>query len=149
MRCKRTDNITREESIDPAHDQGIRDDHGHLPLHGSHHTLHGVGVSHWVRRGLSLVLGRLEVCPGLVGGGQRVPSGIEAALREDVEVLPDLDAVREGSLLPDRPEVLCFGGRREEDSRVVAEYTGQNLEEEYEYLEMDGMEGQAGLESLG
>lgn len=122
-----TDDIAREEGVDPAHDQGVRYDHGHLPLHGAHHALHGVGVCHGVRRRLAPVLGRLEVRPGLVGRGQRVAAGVEAAPGEDVEVRPDLDAVREGSLLPDRLEVLCLGGRREEDGCVVAEDTGQYL----------------------
>lgn len=69
---RRTDNVSAEEGINPAHDHGVGDDHGHLPLHGAHHALHGVGVCHGVGRRLAPVLGRAEERARLVRGRQGV-----------------------------------------------------------------------------
>lgn len=77
---------------------------------------------------MTLVLGGLEVGAGFVGGGQRVAPDVEGPPRQHVEVGPHLDAVRQRALLPNRPELLGLGRRRQEDGRVVSENAGQDLE---------------------
>jgi hypothetical protein len=57
-----TDDKAREESIDPAHDQGLRDHHHHVSLKHSHHSFHTRGVSHGIRGGLATVVGVLQKC---------------------------------------------------------------------------------------
>lgn len=52
-----TDHEAREESIDPAHDQRLRDHHHHIPLQHAHHSLHARRVGHRIRRWLATVIG--------------------------------------------------------------------------------------------
>lgn len=47
------DDISREEGIDPAHDQTLRHHHGDLALHHAHHALHSSRIGHWVALGLA------------------------------------------------------------------------------------------------
>lgn len=104
-----TDDITAEEGVDPAHNQRIGDDHGHLSLHGTHHALHGIRVRHWIRRRLTPVLWCLEVCTGLVGCHQRIAARVERSLREHVEIGSHVNAVRKRALLTLSPLVKSLG----------------------------------------
>ena len=55
-----TDNISTEERIDPTHDESLRNDHRHVPLHHSHHGFHPRRVRHGIGRWLASVLGIFE-----------------------------------------------------------------------------------------
>ena len=45
-----------KESVYPAHDQCLRDHHGHVALHHTHHALHGGWVAHGVAGGFPSVV---------------------------------------------------------------------------------------------
>lgn len=123
---RHTDNITAEEGVDPAHDEGIGNDHGHVVLHHAHHAIHGAGIGQRVRRRLSLAVGLLQVRPRLEAGGQDITTSLKGLLGEDVVVGAQGDAAGEGPLLTHGLVVLLLGRGRHEDGYVVAEDTGQD-----------------------
>lgn len=127
--ARHTNDITTKESIDPAHDQSVGNDHGHLPLHSSHHALHSVRVGHGIGWRLAPVLWGFQVSTGLVGGGEGVTAGLEGALGQNVEVGAHVDAVGQGPLLTDGFLIEGFGGRGEKDGDIVSEDSRQDLEE--------------------
>jgi ABC-type nickel/cobalt efflux system permease component RcnA len=96
------DNVAAEEGIDPAHDESVGDDHGHLVFHHPHHAIHGAGIAQGVRRCLAAVLGVLEVCARLESSCQGVAAVVEAPLGQNVMVASEVHAVHERSLLAHR-----------------------------------------------
>ena len=122
-----TDNIAAEEGIDPAHDQSIGDDHGHLVLHHAHHAFHRARIAHGIGRSLAATLGILQIRAGFIGSRQGVSAVVERALREHVEVGSNVDAMDERPLLAHGPLILLLGGRGHEDCRVVTQHAGQDL----------------------
>lgn len=122
-----TNNITTEKGIDPAHDQRVWNDHGHLVFHHAHHAVHRAGVTHGVRGRLSTTLGIFEKGTGLVGRGQGISSRIERFLGEGVEVGAHVDAMDEGALLADCFAVLLLGGCCHQDRGVVAKDACEDL----------------------
>lgn len=122
----RTNDESAEECVDPAHDEGVGDDHGHVVLHHAHHAVHGVGVGEGVGRGLALSAGVLEEGARLVGGDEVLAAGLEGLLGEDVVVVADGLAVDHGALLAEGGLVEDLGRGREEDSHVVSQDTGEN-----------------------
>ena len=42
-----------EEGVDPRHDEGLGDHHGHVAFHHAHHAFHGSGIRHGVGCGLA------------------------------------------------------------------------------------------------
>lgn len=115
-----TNNITAKKRINPAHNQRIRNNHGHLVLHHAHHAVHRAGIAQGIRRRLSAILGVLEVCAGLICSREHFSSRVERALGERVEVGSDLDAVEEGALLADGLAVLFLGRGLHEDCGIVS-----------------------------
>lgn len=83
-----TDNKSREEGIDPPHNQRLWDHHSHLALHHAHHTLHGRRITHgvWSRfpsqlrlsQELSLVVRLHHVGFASSEGGRRENLGVGA-----------------------------------------------------------------------
>lgn len=122
-----TDDVTAKEGIDPAHDERIGDNHGHVVLHHAHHAVHGTRIGEGVGGRLALPVRVLEESARLEGGDEVVAAGLEGAAREDVEVVLDADAVEEGALLAHRGLLELLGGVGEEDGSVMAENTGQDL----------------------
>lgn len=120
----RTNDKSAEESVDPAHDERLRNDHSHVPLHHAHHALHGSGVSHWVCRRLALAIGVLEICARLEGGDKGVLAGLEGGVGDDGCILAECDAALERALLADREDVELLRRRGDEDCDVVAQDTG-------------------------
>lgn len=120
MGGRRTNDESAEEGVDPSHDERLRDNHSHVPLHHPHHALHSSGVSHWVRRRLALSVGVLEVGARLEGRDEGVLASLEGGVGDDGCVRAEGDAALEGALLTQREEVEFLRRRGNEDCDVVA-----------------------------
>ena len=116
----RTNDESAEKGVDPPHDESLRHDHSHVPLHHPHHALHSRGVRHWVRRRLALSVGVLKVGARLEGGDEGVLAGLEGGVGDDGCILAERDAALEGALLAQRGEVEFLWRRGDEDCDVVA-----------------------------
>jgi hypothetical protein len=90
---------SREESVDPAHDERVRNDHGHVVLHHTHHAIHSARIRHRVSRRLPAALGVFEVGTRLISCRESLTAGLERGRSQRVEVGPNSDAVDEGTLL--------------------------------------------------
>lgn len=129
--CKKpsrlTNNEARKKGIDPAHNQRLRNHHGHLALHHAHHALHGRRIAHGIRPRfpphvrLSQELSFLErlhhVC--FARGKRRG--------RDDVGVCAQVDAADERALLADLQQVLFLGRGLQQRHGVVAEDAREDL----------------------
>lgn len=124
-----TNHETREEGVDPTHDQCLRDHHHHISLQHSHHCFHARRVSHRVRGRLSTVVGVLQEGATAEARNQVVPSHLERFAVEDGRgVVAEVDATEKGMTLTRFAE----GGRWfrrgvHQDSRIVAQDSGQDL----------------------
>lgn len=93
-----TDNVAAEKGIDPAHNQRIRDNHGHVILHHAHHAIHLARVRKRVRRRLALPIRFLEKLARLVAAGEGIASGLKRLARQRVVIGAQGGAAGEGSL---------------------------------------------------
>lgn len=119
-----TDNITAEESINPAHDQRVGDNHSHVILHHAHHSIHRTGVREGVRRWLPLGVRILEELARLEARNERVTTGLERLARQDVVVAAQGDAEVEAALLTGGLGVEFLGRGSHQDGGIVTEDTG-------------------------
>lgn len=122
----RTDDESRKKRIDPSHDQSLGHHHSHIPLHHTHHALHGGGIRHWVRPRLASVLGLGEELAFLEGRHHVGFARLEGGGGQDVCVGAEMDAADERALLAELCEGLLLGRRLEERHCVVAQDTGQD-----------------------
>lgn len=122
-----TDDETGEKSIDPSHNQRLRDHHGHLAFHHAHHALHSRRIAHWVWPGLAPHLRLSQKLALLIRLHHIRLSGGESSGREDIGVLAQCKAAGERSLLPDLGQVLLLGGRLKERHGIVAKDASENL----------------------
>lgn len=106
----RTDDISAEESIDPAHDQSIRDDHCHIVLHHPHHSIHGARIGQRVCWRLTLLIWRCKKLAGVEACNQILTAGVEGLLRQNMVVVAESDTVAQGALLTSRPRIELLGG---------------------------------------
>lgn len=106
---------TREEGVDPAHDQGLRHHHRDVALHGAHHAVHGGGVGHGVGAGLPASVRVGEEGAVLVGGGEVGAAGGEGGGGKGGAVGAQVDAAEEGALLAEFGEGQRFRGGLQED----------------------------------
>lgn len=126
---KHTDDESGEESIDPTHDQSLRDHHHHIPLHHAHHGLHAGRVGHGIRRRLTPTVGILQKCAALERRDEVAFTHLEGFFRENgAGVVTQVDASDEGEAF------ARLGERRRrlwrcihQDGRIVAEDTCQDL----------------------
>ena len=123
-----TDHKSREESINPAHNQRLRDHHHHIPLHHAHHGLHASRIGHGVRRWLAATSGVLKESTTLVGRDEVVLAHLKGLLGEYGGVIPEVDTANESEAF------AGFGQRRgrlrgvvHQDGGIVAEDTSKNL----------------------
>lgn len=123
----RTNNKATEERIDPAHDQGLRHNHRHIPLHHAHHALHGGRIGHGVRGRLALGLGVLQEGAALEGGHEVVLARREGRVREHGRVLPEVDPALQTALFAKARQVGFLGRGGDEDGDIVAQDAGQDL----------------------
>ena len=79
-----------KEGVNPAHDESLRDHHGHVPLHHVHHLVHSAGFGHRVGRRLALVFRVLQEVAALVRGNKVVLPGDKGALRNLIVVLANV-----------------------------------------------------------
>lgn len=110
----RTDNITGEKGIDPAHDQTLRNHHGNIALHHAHHSLHHGGISHRVGSGLSTHVWFGEERSFPVCFDEIAPARGERSRQELVEVVAQVDTAHERARLAKVGECLWFRCRLEE-----------------------------------
>lgn len=94
-----TDDVSAEEGVDPAHDQGVGDDHGHVVLHHAHHAVHLTRVGQRVRRRLALPIRLFQEGPGLVSSGEVLATSLKGPLRDGVVVGAQNGAATERALL--------------------------------------------------
>lgn len=127
--CPRTDHESREEGVDPAHDQSLRDHHHHVSLEHAHHSLHCGWIRHRVRRRLAAVVGVLEELSAAEAGDQVVFTGLKGLMVQDGACM-----VAEVNTTEKRMAFARLGqgrgglgGRVHQDCRIVAEDTGQDL----------------------
>lgn len=104
------DDITREEGIDPAHDQTLGDHHGDLTLHHAHHALHGSRIGHRVTLGLTTHLGLGEEGTILVGLNHVCLASSERGRGELLVVVAEVDTAHERTLLAHLIDGLLLGG---------------------------------------
>ena len=122
-----TDDKTREEGIDPSHDQRLRNHHSHISLHHAHHAFHGRRVAHRIRPRLAPLVRLSQELAFLVRRHHvRLPS-LERRGRQHVRIAAQVDAAHQCALLPDLRELLLLGRRLEERHGVVAEDARQDL----------------------
>lgn len=98
----RTNDESAEEGVDPAHDERLRHNHSHIPLHHSHHALHGSGVAHGIRGRLTLGVWVLKVGARLESGNEGVLARLESCVGDDGCILAEGDAALEGPLFAQR-----------------------------------------------
>jgi hypothetical protein len=115
-----------EEGIDPAHDQGVGNDHGHVVFHHTHHAVHGAWVRHGVRSWLPAALGVLQIHPGLVGLNELIAPSLEGGRCQDMVIRPDCNAVRQRSLFPHGRLFKLLGRRGHEHCCIMPENASQN-----------------------
>lgn len=126
-----TDHESREEGVDPAHDQGLRDHHHHVSLQHTHHSLHACRVSHRVRGRLTTVVGVLQKCAVPEARNHVVLAGLEGlAVEHGACIVAEVHAAEKSKAL------ARFGkcgwrlrGRVHQNRRIVAKDSGQDLRE--------------------
>lgn len=118
-----TDDKSGKEGIDPAHNQGLRNHHGHVPFHHAHHALHSRRVRHGVPSRFPSVFGVFKEGPVFVGRHQVRPTRGKGGGRDDVGVGAEIDAAQESALFAEGGKTLLFGNGCEQYRRVVAEDT--------------------------
>jgi hypothetical protein len=123
-----TDNEAREEGVDPAHNQTLRDHHGHVSLHHAHHAFHGRRIAHGIRSRLAPRLRVGQELALLVSLHHEPLASLKGSWREHIGVGAQVNTTDERALLADLGEVLLLGRRLEERHGVVAEDTRQDLE---------------------
>lgn len=123
---RHTNNISAEKGIDPAHDQCIGDNHGHVVLHHAHHALHSIWIRQRVRRRLALLLRVLQIGAGFETINQKVSTSLKGLARQNVVVVPQVGAVGEGTLLANGLDVGLLRGGCHEYGRIVAEDARQD-----------------------
>lgn len=109
-----------EKGVDPAHDEGVGDHHGHVILHHAHHAVHGVGVRHGVGGGLAATIRVLQEGTRLVCAGEVLAPRTEGRGRQDVEVISRGHTTDHGTLLPDGFLVESLRLRDHQDRGVVS-----------------------------
>lgn len=75
--CSPTDHESRKESVDPTHNQRLRNHHHHVSLEHAHHCLHACWIRHRIRWRLAAVVGVLEELAAPEAGDQVVLAGLE------------------------------------------------------------------------
>lgn len=124
-----TDDKAREEGIDPAHDQGLRDHHHHVSLEHSHHSFHTRRVGHGVRGRLPTVVGVLEKCAVAESGNHVVLAHLEGLAVEDgAGIVAEVHAAEKSKALARLGKSRWrFWGRVHQDRGIVAKDSGQDL----------------------
>ena len=105
----------------------MRYHHSHIPLHHAHHALHCRRICHRVRGRFAPVLRVLEESPIFVRGDEVSFAGGEGGGRYGGGVAAEVNAAEEGALFAKRGEGKLLWGGLEEDCKVMAENTGEDL----------------------
>ena len=121
-----TYDVAAEKGVDPAHNQRIWDNHGHVVLHHPHHPLHLARIRYWVRRRLAHLLGLLQKGAVLVARDEGLAPVLKRLFGEDVVVGSQGHAAAEGALLAHAPDVELLDGGGHEDGGVVAQDAGED-----------------------
>ena len=80
---------SREEKVDPPHDDSLRDKHDHIPLHHIHHLIHPARISKRIWGCLSPHSRFLEVLALLECSLQETFTGVKYRAGDMVCVLPE------------------------------------------------------------
>lgn len=121
-----TDDVSTEESIDPTHDERVRDNHRHVILHHAHHAVHLTWVSKRVRGRLTLTLRLLEESTGFVASAEVLAALLKRLLRQRVIIATQGNTAGESSLFAHGLGIELLRGRVHQDRGVVAQDTGQD-----------------------
>lgn len=121
-----TDDVAAEEGVDPAHDQGVRDHHSHVPLHHAHHPLHRIRIRQRIRRRLALLLRLLQERARLVPIRQGLAACFKSLLRKGMVVGAEEHTLAEKSLFPQTPLIEFLRRRIHQDGGIMAEDPGQD-----------------------
>lgn len=126
-----TDHKSREERVDPAHYQSLRDHHHHVPLEHAHHSLHGSWIRHRVRGRLAAVVGVLEELSAAEAGDQVVFTSLKGLTVQDGAcMVAEVNTAEERMAFARLGQGRSgLGGGVHQDCRIVAEDTGQDLVE--------------------
>lgn len=129
IKMQHTDNKAREEGIDPAHDQGLRDHHHHVSLKHSHHSFHACGVGHGVRGRLATVVGVLQKCAVAESSNHVALAHLEGlAVKHGAGIVAEIHATEKSKALARLGKSgWRFGGRVHQDRGIVAKDSGQDL----------------------
>lgn len=124
-----TDNKPGKESIDPAHDQRLRDHHHHVPLHHAHHGLHARWIRHGVCRRLAAAGGILEERAALIRRDEVVLAHLKGRPGQDrAGIVAQVHAAQEAKALARFGKRLGRSGRVvHQDCGIMAEDTRQDL----------------------
>lgn len=124
-----TDHEAREEGIDPAHDQCLRNHHHHISLQHTHHSFHARRVSHGIRRRLATVVGIFQKCTATEACDHIVLADLEGlAVKHRTSIVSEVHTSEKGKALArfgkSSWRLWC---RVHQDRRIVAENSGQDL----------------------
>lgn len=120
------DDISTKEGVNPAHDERVGNNHGHVVLHHAHHAIHGAGVGQRVGRRLSFAIRLLQVSSSLVVGCKNITSGFESFLRKDMVVGTKSYTTSKRALLAHGLLVLLFGRCRHKNGYIVTQDTSED-----------------------
>lgn len=123
FRGQLTDNKSREKGINPPHDQRLRNDHRHIPLHHAHHSLHSRRVRHWIRCRLTLLLWLFQERPVFVGIYQVSFASFKGRRRKIVRVHAQVYAAEKGALFANGWQLLFLGRGGHQNGGIVAQDT--------------------------
>lgn len=103
-----TDHESREEGINPTHDQSLRDHHHHVSLQHAHHSLHACRISHGVSGRLAPVVGVLQKCAAAESRDHVVLANLEGlAVEHGAGVVSEVYAAEESKALAGLGECGC------------------------------------------
>lgn len=125
--AERTYYKTCKESINPPHDQCLRDHHRHVPLHHPHHSLHRRRICHWVRCRFPPRIWIFQESAIFVSGRKVGLARSERRGGDNIGVRAEVDATKERALFAKGGGVEFLGSSGQEDSGIMAEDAGENL----------------------